>query len=419
MALLRSSTLQVAGNLWHIHPSHCIVLGPSWTQFQNVEFDNGPQKVKLSGTLSADPKTTLYLQLQDFAISNLNTFFKQKLVGVINASAALKGTLKQPLIDSELLLQDLAVDGLLIGHLQAHTHWNNPRQCLNLRLQVERLQKQIIAIQGFYTPAQQDHNLQLDVQLTHTPLALLTPFVKDQLSQLTGELNSTLHIQGSLAQPQLIGQASITAAAAKVDYLNTYYQFEGALTCTAKGIHLTTLNLTDDQQGKATFQGTIAYQKGKFPQADLRGTLESLQVLASTIQSRDYVYGTGIVNGELAITGPINNIAINAHARTAPGTEIFVALKQPKSTMVQKGFVQFVNFSAPTPVQARVAPPTVALKGLQLKLTLEITPEAQTEIILDSPTGDTIIRGKGKGNLNIILDTEGELSMVGDVAFTE
>ena len=253
VTLLRSSTFEIAGALWNLHAENCIVLGPSWVKFKKMHFEKDAQKVSLLGTLSDDPNTKLRLKVENVAANNFSTLLNQKITGLINASVVLYGTLGQPLIDSDLGLQDLVVNDLPVGHFKAQTQWNDARRRLHLALQVVQAEQEIVTAKGFYAPLQKDQSLQLNLQLTHTPLAIIAPFVQGQLSQLAGELNSTLSIQGNPLQPQFQGHINIQDAAVKIDYLNTYYQFEGALTCTAQEIYLTALNLTDDQQGKAQF----------------------------------------------------------------------------------------------------------------------------------------------------------------------
>src|SRR5690606_4710167 len=57
-------------------------------------------------------------------------------------------------------------------------------------------------------------------------------------------------------------------------------------------------------------------------------------------------------------------------------------------------------------------------KGLELQFDLDVTPEAEIEIILDKKTGTTL-RGKGFGNLLIEINTNGKFRMWGDFLTTE
>jgi hypothetical protein len=50
---------------------------------------------------------------------------------------------------------------------------------------------------------------------------------------------------------------------------------------------------------------------------------------------------------------------------------------------------------------------------MEINFDLEVTPEAEVQLIFDSKAGD-VMKGTGKGNLNISLDKKGELKIYGD-----
>jgi hypothetical protein len=58
------------------------------------------------------------------------------------------------------------------------------------------------------------------------------------------------------------------------------------------------------------------------------------------------------------------------------------------------------------------------LTGITLDFNLDITPDAQFEIIFDYTSGD-IIRGRGNGDLQLQLDTRGEFNMFGPFEFEQ
>ena len=55
------------------------------------------------------------------------------------------------------------------------------------------------------------------------------------------------------------------------------------------------------------------------------------------------------------------------------------------------------------------------IKGLSLNFNLEVTPDAEFEMVLDETSGSTL-KGSAKGNLLIEIDTRGKFNMFGDVA---
>ena len=56
----------------------------------------------------------------------------------------------------------------------------------------------------------------------------------------------------------------------------------------------------------------------------------------------------------------------------------------------------------------------VRMKGLAMDLNLEITPEAQVQLIFDPVIGD-ILKGRGSGNLKIGVNTLGKFEIFGDI----
>jgi hypothetical protein len=59
-----------------------------------------------------------------------------------------------------------------------------------------------------------------------------------------------------------------------------------------------------------------------------------------------------------------------------------------------------------------VIPPS-ATTGIDLNFDLEVTPDAEVQLIFDPKVGD-IMKGRGSGNLNISLDPKGEFRISGD-----
>jgi hypothetical protein len=54
-----------------------------------------------------------------------------------------------------------------------------------------------------------------------------------------------------------------------------------------------------------------------------------------------------------------------------------------------------------------------SMAGMELNFDLEVTPDAEVQIIMDSKAGD-VIRGTGAGKLNISMSSKGDVKMAGD-----
>ena len=415
---LDHADIKVLGNLWSLHPANLITLARARIQFENLSFSSQEQQVSLAGILSPDPREELQLQLKDFALHNFTPLLNQQLAGTVNGTVVVQGTLKEPMINSEVAIQNIVIGDLLMGDLQAQTNWDNNTQQLSVACQVTHLQRPTVRITGAYRPTQAPNSLQLVADFADAQLAMLAPFVKGLFSQLGGELNGKVHVHGSLTNPWLTGGASITNGTVKIDYLNTLYRVHGTISCVKDGIRIGALNLQDDQQGKAVLQGNVQHTGLKDFRLALKANVKDFKGLDTTSEDNEYVYGTAIVSGNMTLAGPIDNIAIDIKATTKSGTRLSIPIEKKYGKQVgQESYIRFVSFQAPASdsvAQLHAAMPN----RLALTLALEITPDAWAEIILDAEAGDAI-KGRGKGNLTVKIDTEGSLSMSGGYEFTE
>jgi TamB, inner membrane protein subunit of TAM complex len=405
-----------ADNQWRVHPKNRITLSRSRMQFQDFTFCKGQQQVSLVGVLSADPAEILHLKIKDCSLGTRNLFVNQQIKGVLNATAALQGTFDQLRMDGDITLKGLTIDQILIGDIHGQTNWDNTLQRFNMTCQVDYLEQQTVTIQGFYKPLKEVNNLQLIACFSHAQLASLEPFVANHLSQLSGELNGTVHIHGSPTNPRITGELKMKDAAVKTNYFNMLYQASGAFTFTDQVV-ITALHLSDDRQGKAVLQGSIAYSGTEDLKIDATGDITNFRLLNIASKDNKYLYGTGILSGSLSASGPLNNMVVYLKAKTDPGTNIVIPMLKGRNKSAQYDFIRFVN------MKARYQDKTgqtrqVALKGFKLVLLLEITPDAHTELILATKTGDAI-KGRGKGNIKLEVDMGGVLTMTGEFEFLE
>jgi len=131
-------------------------------------------------------------------------------------------------------------------------------------------------------------------------------------------------------------------------------------------------------------------------------------------QNNLMLYGSAFGSGVARIHGPVNQLSLDIQAQTNRGTQIFLPLDMARE-VAETGFITFVNrelvsLPVPTPPRNR--------GNLSLNLHLEITPEAEVQLIIDSQTGD-LIRGRGTGNLAMELPAGGNFSMIGDFTIGE
>jgi hypothetical protein len=129
-------------------------------------------------------------------------------------------------------------------------------------------------------------------------------------------------------------------------------------------------------------------------------------------------YGTAIVSGDLHFDGPLGNFKVKASAISEKGTRIFIPINE-NSDVEEKDYINFVSFNDTLQIGVdELAVKRIKAGGINLDFDLELTPDAYMEIVFDLQAGD-IIRGRGSGHINLLIDTQGDFNMFGEYIIQE
>ncbi|NNK75840.1 MAG: translocation/assembly module TamB, partial [Maribacter sp.] len=121
-------------------------------------------------------------------------------------------------------------------------------------------------------------------------------------------------------------------------------------------------------------------------------------------------YGTGFLRGTGRIFGPTKALTINVDGETAEGT----SLKIPLSDVATVGDYSFIKFIEKDETEEeRVQRVLEDIEGLEMEFNLDVTPDAEVEIVTDQKTGSSL-KGTGVGLLLIRINTKDKFEMFGD-----
>nr|WP_236612862.1 translocation/assembly module TamB domain-containing protein [Cesiribacter andamanensis] len=171
--------------------------------------------------------------------------------------------------------------------------------------------------------------------------------------------------------------------------------------------------MSDTEGNPAYLNGGVFHDGFSNFVINLKAGLQGTKVLNTSYSDNELYYGTAYATGEVEVLGPANNLWITATARSDKGTKIFIPIDFKNEAGTQS-FVNFVNRSADgIRIDADTTRRITNEGGIKLDFDLDITPDAYVEIIFDLRAGD-IIRGRGRGKLEMEIDTEGDFTMFGN-----
>ncbi len=255
-----------------------------------------------------------------------------------------------------------------------------------------------------------------DVETTQLPLELLEAIIKNGISQTKGKATGNLSIKGIGPDFDVIGDLYITNGSTKIDYTGVDYFFTDQKVVFDKGfIDFTDVIITDVQGNPASIYGGLGHRNFKQWDMDILISSDRMIGLNTTKKDNPNYYGYVIGEADVEFYGTFENPNIDITATTAFPSNLVIPLSSGNSK-VETGFVTFVKQD--TSQRDTSNNRDVSLKGLEMDMKLTVTEDARSSIIFDEQAGDKL-EGYGRGNMQINLSRNGEMTVYGDYEIEE
>ena len=412
------SDLFAIGKQWDISPSNKIVITNNEIEVDNLKLFHDDQNITVNGAISDSVDKKLVLEINNFDVSNLDPILAYNFDGEVNGYLEIQNFYKEILMESEMAVSDFKIEEFLVGDVSGASKWNNGSQRLDIQYQINRLSKKIMDLNGYVQPQNKEDQLNILASFDQANINIAEPFIKDVFSQIKGEASGKFKVSGRIDYPILTGEGEIKGGGFRLNYLNTNYTFAGKLLFDANEIGVRQLGLYDENNNLAILNGGIFHDGFKNFVIDLSADMNNFQVLNTSRYDNSLYYGTANVTGRLDILGAINNLNFEARATTNKGTKIFIPIAN-SSGVQQETFINFVDLNDSVRFATmKGITNKIDLRGINLNFDIDITPDAYSEIIFDLQAGD-IIRGRGNGKINLLIDTNGDFNMFGNYEFVE
>ena len=417
------SNLQALGEDWKITRENKVIFGERRIDIKNLSVYKADESIQFDGEVAVtkDSSKTLGIEFKNVSVANINSLTSKTYTGNLNGSLKAQNLYFNPLLFGTIDLKDLKVNNFLVGDLSGSLTWNDLRKKFDLDFEVDRLDKKIVALTGDFFPSNPNNQLSLDLHLEDANLKIAELFIAEYFSEIKGFMDGDYKITGLVNAPVMTGRGNLKSGQMKVNYLNTVYDFNGAVEFKQNLIELINVDFADPLQNSALFNGNITHNSFSDIQLNLSGELNRFQVLNTTQEDGDVYYGSAFATGTVELLGEASNLTIAAQARTEPDTRIFIPISEGQDETDTPDYITFIDRTD----TAKVVVDTpldevqkIKIEGLNLDLDIEVTPDAYVEIIIDPKSGD-IIRGRGNGQLRLQIDNQGEFQMTGELSIVE
>ena len=412
IAGIKSADVTINDSLWTADTHNYVDITDGRVTLSNIMFSHNLQSIRLDGFVPMKDADTLSVHLNQFDISNFDSFFKGFDVdGFITGNAVVSGLKTKPMLFADLEVKSIAVDGEAVGDAVVESSWDDNEKAVDLNVDIFNDKKKMLDVDGYYYTAKETDNLDFVVEMDSLRLAALSPILTGIVSRLQGYGDGYATIKGSIQQPVVDGKLNIVDGGCKIEYLKTYYTFSPTILIDGKTIRFENMVLNDTLGNKAIVDGQINHNSFKDFNLDLKIHPREFLALATSNKDNDTFYGTAIADGLIAVRGPFKDIVLDIKARTRKGTYITIPLNK-QATVKENDFIVFVQNEAEVEEEEQVAKKEKKDKNFTLSLDVTATEDATLKILLPGDIGT--IEASGKGNMKMGSSSKIPFTMYGD-----
>ena len=412
---LDQSFLTINDTTWDLHPGS-VRIDSSLLEFTGLKISHDDQHILLDGRISELPSDILTMQFRQFDLKHINQISREYgliVEGILEGNASLSGIYKDPLFLADLKMGELKLNDELLGETNISTQWINSEKKIHLEAESNRGTLKTLEIKGDYTPG--DKRIDFGIVMDKLRMNIIQPYLSGKISNIAGIASGQLELDGTLSQPELNGNINLQKASFKIDYLQTTYSFSDEISIRNNQVIFRNFEIFDVEGNTAVLDGTCTSSYLRDFIFDLNLEAQNFYFLNTREEDNDTYYGTAVASGVINLKGPPNDLKMNISAISQRNTQMFIPLYSGKSVS-ENTFVEFI--SDDDQVISFEPAITTGKKpvGLTMSFDLEMTPDAEVQIIFDPKVGD-ILRGNGSGSINLQVNREGDFQMLGDYRF--
>jgi hypothetical protein len=414
-----TSELKWLDKTWKISEENQIIISKERLWLKDIEISNDLDFIGLEGVISNDQSSELYLEIGHFDLQNIASVLPRKWGGILSSNLKIDRLNAEQAwhIDGQLNLLGFQFEEVTIGDLTGVLDWRPRENGLYTDIKIGSDSTQKGRLFGYVFPSSHEDQLDLNAEFKEMRINWLAPLFQKKISGIDGYATGKLRIQGPIVNPKINGQASLSQGVATVDYLNTDYVFSGSTQFDQNTIYFDQIDLFDRFGAQGFVTGQVTHENLKGKRLDVKVDFLNLELLNTSRDQNALYYGNVFGSGDIRISGPFTNLLFDANIQTEAKTRIKIPIED-QMNFENQDYIHFVNRSDMITSSSDVVDPKNNIRGFQVNMNLEITRDVYGELIFNEQTGD-IIRGRGQGNLQLNVNSDGQFEVRGQFEVLE
>lgn len=410
--IIYASKIIVTNKVWEISETPVTIDNTS-ILINKFALTHENQTLNIDGEISEDETKLLRFLVNNVDISNFNPYLEPygyQLNGILSGNGRVANIYEDPSFRSSLSIVNFKINEEDFGRFDLSAIWEGK----NKGFKIDGVNK-YMKIRGNYAP--ETDSVDINFTMDNFKLDILQPYlIEYEVSGLKGFVDVNLDIQGLMAEPIIEGYVDFEKTEFVYDFLKIKANTDDKILITNEAILFDNFKIYDENKNQGSINGGIYHKKFDDFQFDLLIDADKMKLLNTTEKDNSLYYGTAYGTGTVKISGDLDKFGIDVVAKTEPNT-VFVL---PMTESYESGSISYVTFIHPEKdsTDTRTVKPLESEMDYYFKMDVEVTPDAEAQIVFDPKVGD-LIKGYCSGNLKMEYTSDEEFYMYGELEVVE
>ncbi|WP_282136205.1 translocation/assembly module TamB domain-containing protein [Seonamhaeicola maritimus] len=387
----------------------------------NFKISHKREEIKLSGFLKDSTEKDIRLNFKNVNLAKITPDVDSlALAGNVNGKLDVLQKNGSYLPNSTIVINDFKINNFPLGDFDASITGNEDLTNYVVDAVIKNDISESFAAKGAISVIGKQSNIDVDLTFEDFNLEPLNPLLDGVLNNIRGLVKGKARVLGDLKRPSINGELTLNKSGFGIPYLNVDYAFNenASVTLKEQSFVFNNIQLTDTKfNSSGRLDGSLSHVNLSKWGLDLNIDTNRFLILDTEETEEALYYGRGFMGGRAEIFGPTEQLTISVTAETKPGTVFKIPLNDTESF----GDNSYIHFITKEEKEARDKGEEVVfeeIQGLELDFEIDITEDADLEIIIDKNTGHSL-KGKGVGIVLVEINTNGKFNMWGDFSVFE
>lgn len=406
------SELYLNNAKWEIASGNHIVYAPGYLSISNLNLFSGLQKLYLNSDRSdIDPGLNIHAENIDLGqIAAMTSVAAYRLYGRLTGDVKLEHLLGKYNVDADVDIRDAKIGTDTLGSLKLGGVYESAKKLFTFNDNSGIFHPLFSLTTSGSVSADPNNKDQINgaIEINNFPLRLLNPFLTGYVSRIGGLANGSIRLGGTMDEPKMNGEITLSNVLARVDYIGTLYSVPtGRIQIENKSILLDNIELQDVYRNKAYANGSLVFNDLMNPRLNLQLKTDQFEIVNLKAYENDLFYGHLVAKTNFSVTGPLNDIRMNISATPAQKSSLYIPYNA-SGDISTSSYISFKSYGKDNSTQ----PLRKAKDKLSLRISAVLNNLMDVTLVLDPKTGDQI-NATGSGNLSLDVPANDEYTLYG------